>query len=95
MLEFLRAAGAALHSLLQAEAQALALALSRPAPQTPTIDKNKTPKGAKNTPGMSGPGSVGTRPECGYGTGMFLAPQRVDEELWITVTQSIVEILGD
>lgn len=44
---------------------------------------------------MAGPGSIGTRPESGYGTGMFLEPPRMDEELWITVTESIVEILGD
>ena len=48
----------------------------------------------KNTPGMTGPGPVSTRPDSVYGTGMFLEPQRVDEELWTTITESIVEILG-
>ena len=89
----MRAADAALYTLLQAEA--LALALSRPASHTQTIDKNKTQKATKGASGISGPGSTGTRPESGYGTGMFLEPQRVDEELWITVTESIVDILGD
>jgi hypothetical protein len=91
-LEFLRVADAALYTLLQAEAQALAL--SRPASHTQTTEKNKTPKATKGASGMVGPGSIGTRPESGYGTGMFLEPPRVDEELWITVTESIVEILG-
>jgi hypothetical protein len=93
VLEFLRAADAALHTLLQAEAQALAL--SRPASHTQSTDKNKTQKVTKGASGMAGPGSTGTQPESGYGTGMFLEPPRVDEELWITVTESIVEILGD
>lgn len=90
VLEYLKAASVALFALLQAEAQTFAL--SHPAPQT---EKNKTQKGAKNTPGMTGPGSVSTRPDSVYGTGMFLEPQRVDEELWTTVSESIVEILGN
>lgn len=93
VLEFLRAVDAALYTLLQAETQALAL--SRSASHTQTVEKNKTQKATKGASGMAGPGSIGTRPESGYGTGMFLEPQSVDEELWITVTESIVEILGD
>ena len=93
VLELLKAASVALYALLQAEAQAFAL--SHSAPQTSSNEKNKTQKGAKNTPGMTGPGSTITRPDSVHGTGMFLEPQRVDEELWTTVTESVVEILGN